>query len=50
MMSYSIDMAKKTAFHDELVNIIDFLPNSLEIIIVKAYFQQRIKEIERAYK
>ena len=53
MMSYSIDMAKKTAFQDELTNLLDITPveyRDEEWGIVHAYFQKRIKEIERAYK
>jgi hypothetical protein len=53
MMSYSIDMMKKSAFQDELTNILDIVPAEYrddEWIIVHNYLCQRIKEIERAYK
>jgi hypothetical protein len=53
MMSYSIDMMKKSAFQDELTNLLDITPTECrdeEWCIVHAYFQKRIKEIERAYK
>lgn len=53
MMSYSIDMMKKSAFQDELTNILDIVPAEYrddEWIIVYNYLCQRIKEIERTYK
>jgi hypothetical protein len=53
MMSYSIDMMKKSAFQDELTNILDIVPAEYrddEWIIVHNYLCQRIKEIERTYK
>ena len=52
-MSYSTDMLKRSAFQDELTNILDIVPAEYrdeEWVIVQAYFQKRIKEIERAYK
>ena len=53
MVSYSTDMLKRAAFQDELTNLLDITPPEYrdeEWAIVQAYFQKRIKEIERAYK
>ena len=53
MVSYSTDMLKRAAFHDELVNILALLPTDQvneEIIVVQNYLERRMKEIERAYK
>ena len=53
MVSYSTDMLKRAAFQDELTNLLDIIPPEYrdeEWVIVHAYFQKRVKEIERAYK
>ena len=53
MVSYSTDMLKRAAFHDELVNVLALLPIDQideEIIMVRYYLERRMKEIERAYK
>jgi hypothetical protein len=52
-MSYSIDTMKKSAFQDELINVLKTIPNNKvdpNIVAVIEYFQRRIKEIDRKYK
>lgn len=50
MESYSAAMLKKSAFSDELVNIINTMPADQmneEYCAVKDYFQKRLKELEK---
>lgn len=52
-MSYSIEVMKRSAFHDELVNIIGTMPPDkidANIIAVGDYLTKRIKEMDRAHK
>lgn len=52
-MSYSIEVMKRSAFHDELVNIIGIMPPDkidANIIAVRDYLIKRIKEMDRNYK
>ncbi len=52
-MSYSIEVMKRSAFHDELVNIIGTMPPDkidANIIAVRDYLTKRIKEMDRNYK
>lgn len=53
MASYSTDMLKRAAFHDELVNILALLPidqDNIKISIVRQYLERRMKEIDSTYK
>jgi len=53
MNSYSTDIMKKTAFQDELINVIGIMPPDKmdpNLIAVRDYLSKRIKEIERLYK
>jgi hypothetical protein len=54
MMSYSIDMMKKSAFQDELTNVLNIASvdtiRDEEWLYVYEYFTRRIKEIEQSYK
>ena len=52
-MSYSIEVMKRSAFHDELVNVIGTMPSDqidANIIAVKDYLTKRIKEMDRKTK
>lgn len=52
-MSYSIEVMKRSAFHDELVNVIGTMPpNQIDanIIAVRDYLTKRIKEMDRNHK
>ena len=49
MSSYSIDLIKRSAFEDELHNIIDILPEEEkqeDLAVVINYFKYRMKEID----
>lgn len=52
-MSYSVDMLKKSAFQDELTNVLELLPveqldqTTLDVI---AYLKARINEIDKNAK
>ena len=53
MGSYSTDMLKRAAFHDELVNVLALLPidqDNIKIVIVRQYLERRMAEIDKAYK
>lgn len=53
MLSYSIDVLKKSAFQDELTNVLELLPEeqvdraTLDVI---EYLRRRIKEIDKRTK
>ncbi len=52
-MSYSIEVMKRSAFHDELVNVIGTMhPEKVDanIIAVRDYLTKRIKEMDRNTK
>ena len=52
-LSYSIDVLKKSAFQDELTNILELLPVEQvdqETLNVIDYLKRRIKEIDKAIK
>lgn len=52
-MSYSIDTLKKSAFHHELMNVLELeaLENRDENwVVVQDYFKARIKELDEATK
>jgi len=54
-MSYSIQVLKKSAFHDELVNILERESCRLQLGnlahgIVVDYFKRRIREIDEVTK
>lgn len=52
-MNYSVDMLKKSAFQDELTNVLELLPveqvdqKTLDVI---EYLKHRIKEIDKNLK
>ena len=53
IMSYSVDVMKKSAFQDELINVLGAIPNDKvdsNIVAVRDYLTKRVKEIERLYK
>jgi hypothetical protein len=53
IMNYSVDMMKRAAFHDELVNLINTMPVENvdeDIVAVKEYLTRRLKEFDRKYK
>jgi hypothetical protein len=53
MAGYSIDVLKKAAFEDELMNILNLevLENRDETwIIIHDYFKARLKELDKATK
>ena len=54
-MSYSIDVIKKSAFQDELTNVLELKANGTlvedaERMIVIEYLKRRIKEIDKTVK
>lgn len=54
-MSYSVDVLKKSAFQDELMNVIDSENAKLKMGnlahgIVLSYFRNRIKELDEKAK
>jgi hypothetical protein len=52
-MNYSVDMMKRAAFHDELVNVVNTMPVEnvdANIVAVKEYLSRRLKEFDRKYK
>lgn len=53
MLSYSIDVLKKSAFQDELTNVLELLPEEQvdrETLDVIEYLRRRIKEIDKNTK
>ena len=52
-LSYSIDVLKKSAFQDEITNILELLPVEQvdqETLNVIDYLKRRIKEIDKTVK
>jgi hypothetical protein len=54
-MSYSVDILKKSAFQDELMNVLDSENAKLKMGnlahgIVLSYFKNRIKELDKSTK
>lgn len=54
-MSYSIDLIKKSAFQDELTNVLELKANGTlvedaERMIVIEYLKRRIREIDKTVK
>lgn len=52
MSSYSVDLIKRTAFEDELQNVINLKDNLIPNLFmrhVREYFEDRIKEIDKKY-
>ena len=48
-MSYSIDALKKSAFEDELNNVLNLVPSEYldkDTVSVIEYFKRRIKELD----
>ena len=53
VLNYSVDMLKKSAFQDELTNILELLPVEQvdqETLNVIEYLKRRIKEIDKNAK
>lgn len=53
ILNYSVDMLKKSAFQDELTNILELLPVEQvdqETLNVIEYLKRRIKEIDKQTK
>lgn len=53
VLNYSVDMLKKSAFQDELTNILELLPEEQvdqETLNVIEYLKRRIKEIDKNTK
>jgi hypothetical protein len=54
-LSYSIDLIKKSAFQDELTNVLELKANGTlvedaERMIVIEYLKRRIREIDKTVK
>ncbi len=52
-MSYSIDVLKKSAFHHELMSVLNTIPPTERDdnwAIVEDYFKARIKELDKTTK
>lgn len=52
-LSYSVDVLKKSAFQDELTNVLEIVPveyRDEEWVIVEAYFKRRIKQLDEKTK
>jgi len=52
-LSYSVDVLKKSAFQDELVNVLNIVPleyRDQEWITAEAYIKRRIKELDEKTK
>lgn len=52
-MSYSVDVLKKSAFQDELTNVLEIVPveyRDQEWVTVEAYIKRRIKQLDEKTK
>jgi uncharacterized circularly permuted ATP-grasp superfamily protein len=52
-LSYSVDVLKKSAFQDELTNVLEIVPveyRDQEWVTVEAYFKRRIKQLDEKTK
>ena len=52
-MNYSVEILKRSVFHDELVNVIGTMPPEkvdANLIAVRDYLTKRMKEIDRNTK
>ena len=53
VMNYSVEILKRSVFHDELVNVIGTMPPEkvdANLIAVRDYLTKRMKEIDRNTK
>lgn len=52
-LSYSVDVLKKSAFQDELANVLNIVPleyRDQEWVAAEAYIKRRIKELDEKTK
>ena len=53
ILNYSVDMLKKSAFQDELTNVLELLPEEQvdqETLDVIKYLKRRVKELDEKTK